>query len=65
MAPAVQIIVSALLFSFGIVGPESVFAETRESGLSASILSITALLLGSVMLASFVMSRILSWYIRR
>ncbi len=65
MAPAVQIIVSALLFSFGIVGPESVFAETKEANLSTSLLSITALILGTLMLASFVTSRILSWYIRR
>ena len=64
MAPAVQILASALLFSFGLIAPESV--QTMPGlGFTSSLLSVTTLALGSLMAASFVISRLLSWYINR
>lgn len=64
MAPAAQIIVSALLFTFGIITPESLFTSPNTP-VSASILSATALAFGTLILSSFVISRILSWLIHR
>lgn len=64
MVPAVQIIASALLFSFGLIAPESVLAMPSV-GFSPAILSITALTVGSLIALSFVLSRFVSWYINR
>ncbi len=64
MAPAVQIIASAFLFSIGLIGPESVFATTEPS-FTFSILSLTALVLGTLIFVSFIVSRIATWYINR
>lgn len=62
MAPAIQILASALLFSVGLVAPESVLA-IPDLGFSPILLSVTAITLGSLIAASFVLSRFLSWYI--
>lgn len=64
MAPAVQIIASAFLFSIGIIGPESAFA-TSEPSFALSLLSLTALVLGTLIFVSFIVSRIATWYINR
>ena len=64
MAPVVQIIASAFLFSIGIIGPESVLA-TEGSSFTLSLLTLTASVLGALILISFVVSRIATWYINR
>ncbi len=64
MVPAVQIITSAFLFSLGLIGPESAFA-TSESNFTLSLLTLTATILGTLILVSFIVSRIATWYINR
>lgn len=64
MAPVIQILASAVLFSVGLVAPEGVLAMP-SIGFSPVILSVTALTLGSLIALSFVLSRFASWYINR
>lgn len=64
MVPAAQIIASGLLLTFGIITPESLFASS-DSHFPATILSVTAVVLGTLMMGSFVTSRLLSWLINR
>jgi hypothetical protein len=64
MAPAIQILASALLFSVGLITPEGAFAMP-SIGFSPAILSITALTLASLIAGSFILSRFASWYINR
>lgn len=64
MVPAAQIIASGLLLTFGIITPESLFASS-DSHFPTTILSVTAVVLGALMMGSFVTSRLLSWLINR
>lgn len=64
MVPAAQIIASTFLFSLGLIGPESMFA-TSESNFTLSLLTLTAAILGTLILVSFIVSRIATWYINR
>lgn len=64
MAPAIQLLASALLYSVFLIVPESAFSMPSV-GFSPTVLSITALTLGSLIVLSFVFSRCVSWYINR
>ncbi len=64
MVPAAQIVISALLFSLGLIEADDVLAFDGMD-FTSTLLSVTAFSLGTLMLASFVVSRIAAWIIRR
>lgn len=64
MVPAAQIIASGLLLTFGIITPESLFASS-DNHFPTTILSVAAIVLGTLMTGSFITSRFLSWFINR
>lgn len=63
MAPAIQIFVSALLVSFGLIDRGEIDAPQASLGLSPTLLTAAVAVFAAIVGVSFVMSRIVSWYI--